>query len=219
MKILAIDPTDTWARACLGAAARHGHRVDLAAGLPSADQVHAQLVEAIITPLPADAAAWSRLRQIREQAPALLIVVLVAKAERGVVDPALDAGASDVLLQHVPGDELMLRLRCIHELKALASPGVLSARDLRIDLAHRQATRGGRKLQLTPTEWRIVEVLMRADGGYIGADAIAAVLPQRDAVPPQDPANRVSVHISNLRRKLGAATVQSRRGMGYQLGA
>ena len=217
MKILAVDPRGTWARSCRDAARRAGHVIEIGTELPSADQVHAMFAEAIILPWAGRVSTGRWMRQLRTEVPSLPMLVLIDPIDPASVSQALDAGANEGLLLPVRCEELMLRLIQVQAVLAQGKPGILHLADLQLDLVQRQALRGRQPVQLTAVEWRIVELLAADRGPFIGAQVIADVLPKlsRGSEACQD--SRVSVHISHLRRKLGAASIESRRGMGYRL--
>lgn len=223
MKILVIDPEGQWATACRHAAAAAGHVLELRADLPPSSYAEAAFAEAVLLgwPGPRDTAAW--VRQLRRLAPRLPVLALIQCGNEAAVCDALDAGVDEGLLAPVCPEELLLRLSLLQARRCEAAPAELTVGDLQLDLAALRVTRAGLPVVLTAAEWRIVDLLARQRGAYVSAEAVAALLPRRaparesGATMADAGGNRASVHIANLRRKLGVAVIQSRRGMGYRL--
>jgi two-component system, OmpR family, KDP operon response regulator KdpE len=107
------------------------------------------------------------LRRIRGWSTVPIIVLSALSAQVQKV-AALDAGADDYVSKPFAMDELMARLRVVlrsrrHEL----DDPVVVTEHFTIDLAAREVTRGGRRVPLTSTEWRIVALLARHSGALI----------------------------------------------------
>lgn len=96
---------------------------------------------------------------------AVPIVVLSARDEEAEKVRALDAGADDYVTKPFGMDELLARIRAAVRRGTSATSGevdaVVTTADFTIDLARARAERGGVEVHLTPTEWRIVETLVR----------------------------------------------------------
>jgi two-component system, OmpR family, KDP operon response regulator KdpE len=96
------------------------------------------------------------------------IVVLSGRDQEAVKVEALDLGADDYLTKPFGMDELFARLRAALR-RAVVPEGdpVVTTLDFSIDFATKQATRGGEPVRLTPTQWHLVEVLVRHTGRLI----------------------------------------------------
>ena len=96
-----------------------------------------------------------------------IIVLSVRETERSKVE-ALDAGADDFVTKPFGMDELLARLRAALR---RATPGeeeaVVETEDFSVDLSGKRVTRNGGEVRLTPTEWHIVEVLVRNPGKLV----------------------------------------------------
>jgi two-component system, OmpR family, KDP operon response regulator KdpE len=90
------------------------------------------------------------------------ILVLSGRSDSTDKVDALDAGADDYVTKPFGMDELMARLRAAlrRNTSAEATPEVEFG-DIRVDLVAKRATRRGEEVRLTPTEWRLLEVLVR----------------------------------------------------------
>jgi two-component system KDP operon response regulator KdpE len=148
------------------------------------------------------------------------IVVLSARGREEDKVTALDAGADDYLTKPFGVNELLARLRVAMR-RALAGPKepvVLEAGPLRIDLARREVTVGGREVHLTPIEFGLLALLARHAG---------KVLTHRQILrevwgPNATEAHHVRVHMAELRKKIEADPARPRllvteMGVGYRL--
>ena len=96
------------------------------------------------------------------------IVVLSGRGSEAVKVEALDLGADDYLTKPFGMDELFARLRAAVRRAVLPEgQAVVTTPDFTIDFAARQARRNGAVVRLTPTQWHIVEVLVRNAGRMV----------------------------------------------------
>ena len=148
------------------------------------------------------------------------IVVLSARgAERDKV-AALDAGADDYVAKPFGMDELLARLRAAVRRAAPADEEpVVATEHFTVDLsAKRVLDAAGEPVRLTPTEWQLLEVLVRHAGKLVGQRQLL-----RDVWGPAygDESNYLRVHMAHLRRKLEPDRSRPRYfitepGMGYR---
>lgn len=128
---------------------------------------------------------------------------------------SLDAGADDYLVKPIHSEEVAARLRAgIRRAIGVGSDRIVSG-DLDVDLRGQCAWLGGRCLDLTRNEFRLLRLFLLAPGGQVSKTEIAgAVWPDnRDS---RD--NAIEVLVGRLRAKLGAARIRTVRGVGYRLG-
>src|SRR5215211_8115519 len=102
-----------------------------------------------------------RLRAGGVWAPVLMVTARDAVADRIA---GLDGGADDYLVKPFAFDELLARLRALTRRTPPERPAVLAVGALRLDPAARSAWRGGTELELTPTEFALLEAFMRNPG-------------------------------------------------------
>jgi len=147
------------------------------------------------------------------------IIVLSARgAERDKV-AALDAGADDYVTKPFGMDELFARLRAaLRRVAPSDEAAVVTTADFVVDLAAKTVTRGGEVVRLTPTEWGIVEVLVRNPDKLVSQRQLL-----QDVWGPQygDETNYLRVHMAHIRRKLEPEQGRPRYfvtepGMGYR---
>ncbi len=152
---------------------------------------------------------------------AVPIIVLSARVESGDKVRALDAGADDYVTKPFGMAELLARLRAAVRRAAAAGPdgeAVVETGDLRIDLAAKKVARDGTEVHLTPTEWGILELLVRHRGKLVGQRELL-----RTVWGPNygTETNYLRVYLAQLRRKLEAEPSRPRHlitepGMGYR---
>ncbi|MBY0338111.1 MAG: response regulator transcription factor [Acetobacteraceae bacterium] len=162
----------------------------------------------------------SVVRALRAAGVATPILMLTALSEVEKRVEGLEAGADDYLGKPFAFAELRARLRALARRPAAppAAAAELRVGELRMDLLARTATRGARKLDLLPTEWRLLEHLMR----HAGEVQTRTMLLEKVWDFSFDPTtNVVDVHVSRLRRKLDAPgeapMIRTVRGAGYVL--
>jgi two-component system OmpR family response regulator len=162
----------------------------------------------------------SILRALRASGVATPVLVLTALGEVERRVEGLEAGADDYLAKPFAFAELRARVRALAR-RAQARPAEateLVMGDLRMDLLRRTATRGGRRLELLPTEWRLLEYLMRHQGEVVTRTMLLEKVWDFSFDPST---NVVDVHVSRLRRKLEAGgeapLIRTVRGAGYRL--
>ncbi len=156
-----------------------------------------------------------RLRAAKNPTP---ILMLTARDAAQDIVHGLDAGADDYLVKPFSLSVLLARLRAIARRASQPPVQGLRAGDLYLDPAAREVTRNGKTIALTPTEFRLLEVLMRrANRAISRASIIDAVWGFDDDVA----SNTVDVYIKLLREKVdnetGKRLIHTVRGFGYIL--
>jgi two-component system KDP operon response regulator KdpE len=184
------------------AAARTPDLVLLDLGLPDGDGV--EVVRGL--------RAWTRTP---------IVVVSARERERDKV-VALDAGADDYLTKPFSAGELLARLRVALRHAATTVAGtdpVYESGDLRIDVGRRTARRGDAEVRLTPTEWKVLAVLVRHAGGLVLHRQLL-----REVWGPgsEDQGHYLRIYVSGLRRKLEREPARPHHlltepGIGYRL--
>src|SRR5215472_8067114 len=144
--------------------------------------------------------------------------VLMLTAAAGIRDrvDGLDLGADDYLTKPFAFAELVARVGSLGRRARAALPPTLECAGIRLDLPRRQASRDGLLLSLTPKEFAVLEVLMRAQGAVVSAEELLEKAWDENADPFT---NAVRVAVMTLRRKLGdPPVIETLPGAGYRLG-
>jgi DNA-binding response OmpR family regulator len=129
----------------------------------------------------------------------------------------LSLGADDYLPKPFAFAELVARVCALVRRAQPALPPVLVFGDLELDTARRTVSRGGRRLELGPKEWGVLELLLASQGRVVSAEELLARVWDEAADPFT---TAVKVTISRLRRKLGdPALIQTVAQAGYQIGS
>lgn len=157
-------------------------------------------------------------RRIRGKGNPTPILMLTARDAPEDIVAGLDAGADDYLVKPFSLSVLMARLRAITRRSAQAPVQELRAADLCLDPATREVHRNGSRISLTPTEFRLLETLMRrANRAVSRGSIIEAVWGFNEEIE----SNTVDVYIKLLREKIDHDTtrrvIHTVRGYGYIL--
>ena len=147
------------------------------------------------------------------------IIVLSARSTEREKVAALDAGADDYVTKPFGMDELFARLRAALRRGAPAPEApLIETEHFTVDLAAKKVIREGAEIRLTPTEWGIVEVLVRNAGRLVTHKQL---LLEVWGPSYADESNYLRVHMAHIRRKLEPQTGRPRyfvteSGMGYR---
>jgi len=126
----------------------------------------------------------------------------------------LSLGADDYLPKPFAFAELVARIRALARRTQPAIPPVLIVSDIRLDTIQRVATRAGRRLELSPKELAVLELLVAADGAPLSAEQLLERAWDEYA---DSFSNVVKVTISRLRRKLGDPPAIETVAAGYRM--
>jgi two-component system KDP operon response regulator KdpE len=155
---------------------------------------------------------WSRV-------PIIVLSVRDTEADKVA---ALDAGADDYVTKPFGMDELLARLRAaLRRVIPAAEQPVIETGDFTIDLAAKRVTRTGKEVRLTPTEWQLVEVLVRNRGKLVPQHQL---LEEVWGPEYHDETGNLREYIARLRRKLEPEQSRPRyftteAGLGYRFDA
>ncbi|MBV9464907.1 MAG: response regulator transcription factor [Solirubrobacterales bacterium] len=143
--------------------------------------------------------------------------VLMLTASAGIEDRVvgLSLGADDYLPKPFAFAELVARIRALARRAQPAIPPIMTHGDLRLDPAQRVAHRHGQRLELSPKELAVLELLLAAQGAVISPEQLLARAWDEAADPFS---NVVKVTVSRLRRKLGEPPIiETVPGAGYRI--
>jgi two-component system KDP operon response regulator KdpE len=219
-RILCVDDEPHLLRTLGANLKARSYEVDLAAtGERALELAVANRPDAVIVDL--GLPGMSGLEVIRSLRHWTQIPIIVLSARDGEYDKiaALDAGADDYVSKPFGMGELLARLRAALRRSAPAeeAPTVITP-DMTFDLAARRVTTAHGEVKLTPTEWHLVEVLVRNAGRLVSGRELL-----QQVWGPQygDETNYLRVHMAHIRRKLEPEPGRPRyflteSGMGYR---
>ncbi|MBT9493403.1 MAG: response regulator transcription factor [Paucibacter sp.] len=217
MRILLIEDD-----AVLGAAVRDqiagdGYSVDWVQRLDAGDNAMASAAYDLVLldlMLP-DGRGIPFLRRLRARGVATPVIILTALDQVSDRIEGLNAGADDYLVKPFDLDELSARIGSVARRYGGNPNPLISHGPLKIDLAARSVHRDGRLVSLTAREWALLEALLSRPGQLLSKALLEEKLYAFDA---EVESNTIEVHVSRLRKKLGAELIETERGMGYRLG-
>ncbi|MFJ4186503.1 response regulator transcription factor [Kitasatospora sp. NPDC089509] len=199
-----------------------GYRVRIAADGTQTLAVLAEqrpdvLVLDVMMPSPDGLEVCRRLRATGDRTPVLMLTARVEVPDRIA---GLDAGADDYLVKPFDVDELFARLRALlrRNPPSETAEDVLTVADLRVEPPARRAWRGGRELELSRTEFDLLELLARNSGAVLDQTTLYERIWGYDFGPGS---KNLAVFIGYLRRKLDrpglTPLIHTVRGVGYTL--
>jgi len=221
-RVLVVDDEPHLLRALVLNLSNRGYLVSSAAS-GTAALAHAEAVQPDIVVLDLglpDIDGMEVLRRLRVRRPDAAIIVLSARTSSKDKVSALDLGAVDYVTKPFDVAELVARLgAAARRMTMTPSPGPVTLGHVTVDVANRTAVRGtGERVRLTPTEWRMVEVLLRNPGRLItGPELLTAMRGDADNTE----ASYLRIYMQQLRRKLEPEPSRPRYlvtepGMGYR---
>ncbi|MFI6511142.1 response regulator transcription factor [Streptosporangium sp. NPDC050855] len=225
-RVLVVDDEPALREALQSSLEFEGYRVGLApdgqAALEALEREPYELVLLdVMMPRLDGLTACRRLRAAGNHLPVLMLTARDAVGDRV---SGLDAGADDYLVKPFELDELLARVRALLRRGALSAPvtgaagTVLAFGDLRMDTATREVVRAGVPLELTRTEYLLLELLMVHPRQVLTREQILAEVWGFDFEPSS---NSLDVYVMYLRRKTEAGgrprLIHTVRGVGYVL--
>lgn len=143
------------------------------------------------------------------ESPVLILTARGAWTERV---EGIDAGADDYLPKPFRMEELLARLRSIVRRSAGHASSVITAGDIALDERQMKVSLRGAPVMLSPLEYRVVAYLLRNKGRVVSQHE----LDENVYGPNEDhDSNALEVLIGRVRKKLGSALIETRRGFGY----
>jgi two-component system OmpR family response regulator len=222
-KILAIEDDPTTGREIVAELEQHGFAVewveDGRRGMARADSgdFDAVILDRML-PGPDGLAIVTAMRGADVDIPVLMVSALSDVDER---IRGLRAGGDDYMTKPFASEELTARLEVLLRRRAAAPRDMsLSVADLELDLISRTAHRGGQEIRLMPTEYKLLEYMMRNSGQILTRTMIFEAIWGYHFDPGT---NLIDVHLGRLRRKIDrpglAPLIHTIRGSGYALHA
>ncbi len=220
MRILVVDDEPAFRQAISRALTLEGYRVEEAGdGAEALERLADGGVDAIVLdvsmPAPDGLEVSRRLRDAGDRTPVLMLTARDAIDDRVA---GLDAGADDYLVKPFALRELLARLRALMRRGGEGPDEVLCFADVRLDPAAYEVSRGGRRLELTRTEFLLLELFMRNPRQALPRSTIFERVWGYDFGTRS---NSLGVYVGYLRRKLEEGgeprLLHTIRGVGYAL--
>ncbi|MBL8850778.1 MAG: response regulator transcription factor [Planctomycetaceae bacterium] len=220
MNILIIEDDPVLGRALRQGLEESGHACEWSRnGLRGVEQALAQKSDAIVLDrmLP-DVSGLDVLRRLREAGIGTPVLMLTALGSIDERVQGLQHGADDYLVKPFAFPELLARLTAITRRSLQLSSQQLTTGPLSLDLATRRVMRDGQEISLTPTEFSLLEFLMRNTGQVVTRKMLCEHLWEADW---EGVTNLIEVHVNRLRAKIDREfenpLLQTVRGRGYVL--
>ncbi len=155
---------------------------------------------------------WEVLRRLRVDQKTTPVLMLTARDAVPDRIRGLDCGADDYLTKPFDSDELLARIRALIRRSSGQASNLMEIGGVVIDTAARHVSLHGEVVALTPREYSLVEYLARHRGSVVNRTELYEHLFDED---DDTLSNLLDVHVSNIRKKLGAEFITTRRGHGY----
>jgi two-component system OmpR family response regulator len=213
MRILVVEDDALLRRSLAQALREEGYSVDLAEagdeGLYKAENTDYDAI--VLDVMMPRLDGWSVLERLRKTKATPVLMLTARDAGQDRVR-GLDAGADDYLVKPFDLPELFARLRAIIRRSAGQASSVVELGDVTVDLRAKTVTQAGRAVALTAREYAILEFLALHRGAVVTRTTLYEHIFDED---DDTLSNLLDVHISSLRKKLGAELIATRRGQGF----
>ncbi len=218
MKILVVEDDRTVGQYVLRGLVEQGFQAELVGdgneALSAASQANYDLI--ILDLRLPGMTGFEVLRTLRDRGNTSPVLVLTAQDAVDFKVQALRAGADDYVTKPFAFEELLARVEALGRRPKQIAPKSLRVGDLELDLGTREVTRAGKRIELTPKEYAVLEYLMRHVGRVMSRTLITEYAWDYHFDPGT---NIVDVVINRLRKKVdsGSATklISTVRGVGY----
>jgi two-component system OmpR family response regulator len=217
MRILLIEDDAVLGAAIRDQIAGDGHSVDWAARLDAARDAAASAAYdlMLLDMMLPDGRGIAFLKALRTKGDVTPVIILTALDQVSDRIAGLNAGADDYLVKPFDLAELSARIGSVARRYAGNPNPLVTHRGLEIDQAARSIRRDGKPVQLTAREWALFEAFLARPGQLLSKAQLEERLYAFDS---EVESNTIEVHVSRLRKKLGAAVIETERGLGYRLG-
>jgi len=217
MRILVVEDEALLARQLAAALEAAGYVVDRAGDGEKADfLVQTEAYDAVILDLGLPTIdGLTLLKRWRDARLAVPVLILTARGAWHEKVQGIDSGADDYLAKPFNMEELLARLRAV-----LRRAGGQATPDLRcgsivLDPRSARVTCDGVSVKLTSHEFKVLSYLMHHQGRVVSQGELTEHIYAQDF---DRDSNTVEVFVARLRRKLGAAHIETVRGLGYRMG-
>ncbi|MEJ6479113.1 MAG: response regulator transcription factor [Octadecabacter sp.] len=217
MRILLIEDDTVLGTAVRDQIAADGQSVDWVLRLDAAaDAMAVAAYDLILLDLMLpDGLGIGFLKTLRSRGDVTPVIILTALDQISDRIAGLNAGADDYLVKPFDLTELSARIGSVARRYSGNPNPIITHGALDIDLAARSVHKNGKAVQLTAREWALFDAFLARPGQLLSKTQLEDKL---YAFGAEIESNTIEVHVSRLRKKLGADVIQTERGMGYRLG-
>lgn len=218
MRLLLVEDNVPLADELVSALGRQGYAVDwLTDGRDAIHQGASEPYDLIVLDLGLPGISGLEvLKNWRANGLSTPVLILTARGSWAERIEGLKTGADDYLTKPFHPEELQLRIQALlRRARGLANQPRLEAAGLHLDERRQCVSRNGEDIQLTAAEFRLLRYFMLHPEQILSKIHLAEHL--YDGESERD-SNVIEVHVNHLRRKLGRAVIETRRGQGYRFG-
>ena len=217
MRILLIEDDTVLGTAVRDQIAADGQSVDWVSRLDAAaDAMAVAAYDLILLDLMLpDGLGIGFLKTLRSRGDVTPVIILTALDQISDRIAGLNAGADDYLVKPFDLTELSARIGSVARRYSGNPNPIITHGALDIDLAARSVHKNGKAVQLTAREWALFDAFLARPGQLLSKTQLEDKL---YAFGAEIESNTIEVHVSRLRKKLGADVIHTERGMGYRLG-
>lgn len=217
MRVLLVEDDTVLGAAVRDQIAADGHSVDWVMRLDRAGDALASAVYDLVLldlMLP-DGRGIPFLKALRGRGDVTPVIILTALDQVSDRIEGLNAGADDYMVKPFDLAELSARIGSVAR-RYVGNPNpLITLGPLEIDIAARSILKDGRPVMLTAREWVLFEAFLQRPGQLLSKSQLEERLYSFDT---EIDSNAIEVHVSRLRKKLGANVIETERGLGYRLG-
>lgn len=216
MRVLLVEDDNLLGEAVDEQITRDGHSTDHVTTLRDARRyVEAANYDLILLDLLLpDGKGIDFLRELRVGGSSVPVIILTALDQVADRIAGLNAGADDYLVKPFDLSELSARVNAVARRYAGNPNPLVTIGDIELDLAARSITRAGSPVSLTASEWALLEALVQRPNAILSKAHLEERL---YSFNDEIGSNTIEVHMSRLRKKLGADLIETVRGLGYKL--
>jgi len=216
MRLLIVEDEPTLGQQLRNALEGAGYAVDLATDgeeglyLGSNEQYDAIILDLGLPEID----GLTVLDRWRKEGKTTPVLVLTARDSWSDKVAGLDAGADDYVAKPFQTEELIARLRALIRRASGNASAELIAGDIRLDTRSGKVTKAGEPVKLTAQEYKLLSYLLHHKGKVVSRTELI------DHIYDQDfdrDSNTIEVFVTRIRKKLGADTITTIRGLGYSL--
>lgn len=217
MRILVVEDETVLADQLATAARDAGYAVDCAADAASADLlVHTEAYDVAILDLGLPGVdGLTLLRRWREGGLSMPVLILTARGSWHEKVLGIDGGADDYVAKPFQIEEVLARIRALIRRASGHARTELVAGGLTVDPRAARVLLNGAPVKLSSHEFRVLSYLMHHQSRIVTRTELSEHIYERDL---DRDSNTVEVFVARLRRKLGATSIETVRGIGYRIG-